>query len=49
MSNGKVYYKHLEELSEGDMAARVAAKRLRTMWLKERQEDRWYGRGTGYL
>ncbi|MDX6380090.1 MAG: hypothetical protein QOI57_1114 [Rubrobacteraceae bacterium] len=49
MSNGKVYYKHLEELSEEDMAARVAAKRLRTTWLKERQEDRWYGRGTGYL
>jgi hypothetical protein len=49
MSNGKVYYKHLVELSEEDMAARVAAKRLRTTWLKERQEDRWYGRGTGYL
>jgi hypothetical protein len=45
MSSGKVFYKHLEELSEGDMAARVAANRLRTTWLKERQEDRWYGLG----
>jgi hypothetical protein len=49
MRDGKVFYKHVEELSEGDMAARVAAKRLRTTWLKERQEDKWCGRGTGYL
>ena len=44
MSGGKVSYKHLDELSEKDMPARIAANRLRTTWLKERQ-DRWLGRG----
>src|SRR5919202_4523561 len=44
MSGGKVTYKHLEELSEKDRPARIAANRLRTTWLKERQ-DRWLGRG----
>jgi hypothetical protein len=44
MSGGKVSYKHLDELSEKDMPARMAANRLRTTWLKERQ-DRWLGRG----
>jgi hypothetical protein len=46
-SNGKVYYKRVEELVEGDMAARIAAIRLRESWLKERQ-DQWldYGEGT---
>ena len=48
MSSGKVFYKHVEELSEEDMPARVAANRLRTTWLKERQ-DRWLGRGWSYL
>jgi hypothetical protein len=43
MHDGEVFYKHLDELSEGDMPARIAASRLRTMWLKERQEDRWFG------
>ena len=47
MHDGEVFYKHLEELSEGDMLARIAASRLRTTWLKERQEDRWFGRETG--
>jgi hypothetical protein len=46
MSNGKVFYKHLKELSEEDMPARVAAKRLRTTWLKERQ-DGWLVHGEG--
>ena len=46
MSGGKVFYKPLEELSEEDMPARVAANRLRTTWLKARQ-DRWLGRGEG--
>ena len=46
MSSGKVSYKHLEELSEGDMPGRLAASRSRTTWLKERQ-DRWSGRGWG--
>jgi len=44
MSGGKVSYKHLDELSEKDMPARMAANRLRTTWLKERQ-DGWLGRG----
>lgn len=45
-SNGNVYYKRVGELKEGDMAARIAADRLRTTWLKERR-DGWlaYGRG----
>ena len=43
-SNGKVFYKRVEELSEGDVPARDAAKRLRTTWLKERR-DGWLGRG----
>jgi hypothetical protein len=47
MSNGEVYYKHIDELSEGDMSARIAANRLRTTWLKERQENRWFGREVG--
>ena len=42
MSNGKVSYKRVEELSEEDMPARIAAKRVRTAWLKERR-DGWLG------
>jgi hypothetical protein len=45
-SNGKVFYKHVEGLSEEDMPARIAAKRVRTTWLKERL-DGWLGRGEG--
>jgi hypothetical protein len=44
MSNGKVFYKHLEKLTQEDMPARIAAKRLRTAWLKERR-DAWLGYG----
>ncbi len=44
MSGGKVSYKHLNELSEKDRPARIAANRLRITWLKERQ-DGWLGRG----
>ena len=47
MSNGEVFYKHLEDLSLGDVPARIAAVSSRTAWLKERQEDRWFGRETG--
>ena len=47
MHDGEVFYKHLEALSEEDMPARIAANRLRTTWLKERQEDRWFGHETG--
>lgn len=36
ISNGKMFYKHLEGLCETDMPARVAANRLRTTWLKNR-------------
>jgi hypothetical protein len=45
-SNGKTYYKLVEELTEGDMGARIAADRLREAWLKERR-DRWLGRKEG--
>ena len=44
ISGGKVSYKHLDELSEKDRPARIAANRLRITWLKERQ-DGWLGRG----
>jgi hypothetical protein len=40
MSEGKVFYKHIEELSEEDLPARIAANRMRQTWLKERQERR---------
>jgi hypothetical protein len=43
-SNGKTYYKLVDDLTEGDMAARIAAKRLRSAWLKERR-DRWLEHG----
>jgi hypothetical protein len=46
MSNGKTYYRLVEELTEGDMAARIAAERLREAWLKERR-DRWFDYGGG--
>jgi hypothetical protein len=42
ISNGKVSYKHVEGLSEEDMPARIAAKRLRSTWLKQRR-DGWLG------
>ena len=43
-SNGKVYYKLVEELTDEDMASRIAAVRLRESWLKE-QRDRWLDGG----
>ena len=43
-SGGKVFYKHIDELSPEDMPARGAANRARSTWLKERQ-DGWLGRG----
>ena len=43
-SNGKVFYKRVDELSPKDMPARGAANRLRTTWLKERS-DRWLAHG----
>lgn len=39
MSGGKVTYKHVDDLSEDDMPARIAANRLRTSWLKELHDD----------
>jgi hypothetical protein len=45
-SNGKTHYKLVEELEEGDMAARIAAARLREAWLKERREA-WLAYGGG--
>jgi len=46
MSNGKVTYKRLEELTEEDKPARVAANSRRSGWLKERR-DGWLGRAGG--
>jgi hypothetical protein len=46
MSMGKVSYKPLDELSPKDMAARIAANRLRLTWLKERR-DGWLARSPG--
>jgi hypothetical protein len=46
MSMGKVSYKPLEELCPEDMAARIAANRLRMTWLKERR-DGWLARSPG--
>jgi hypothetical protein len=43
-SNGKMFYKLVEELTEEDMAARIAAGRLREAWLKERR-DGWLDYG----
>src|ERR671917_427474 len=45
-SNGKTFYKLVEELTEGDMPARIAAARLREAWLKEWQ-DGWLDYGGG--
>jgi hypothetical protein len=45
-SNGKTFYKLVEELTEGDMPARIAAARLREAWLKERR-DGWLDYGGG--
>jgi len=45
-SNGKTFYKFVEELTEGDMEARIAADRLREAWLKERR-DGWLDYGGG--
>jgi hypothetical protein len=45
-SNGKTYYKLVEELTEEDMGARIAAARLREAWLKERR-DGWLDYGGG--
>ncbi len=44
MSGGKVSYKRVEELSEEDMPARIAANRLRESWLKELR-DGWLRSG----
>jgi hypothetical protein len=45
-SNGKTFYKLVEELTEADMGARIAADRLREAWLKERR-DGWLDYGGG--
>ncbi len=46
MSGKRVIYKHIDELCPEDMPARTAANRLRSTWLKERQ-DGWLARGEG--
>jgi hypothetical protein len=47
MTNGKMSYKRLDQLSEGDVPGRIAARRLRTTWLKKRG-DGWLGRRDDY-
>ncbi|MCA1687459.1 MAG: hypothetical protein LC714_02425 [Actinobacteria bacterium] len=47
MSNGKVSYQRVDELSQKDLPARVAANRARTAWLKERRDVWRPGRGPG--
>ncbi len=42
MQGGKVSYKRLDDLTQEDGPARVAASRARTTWLKERR-DGWLG------
>ncbi len=44
MSNGKVGYKHVDELSPEDCPARIALNRARLTWLKDRR-DAWLGYG----
>jgi hypothetical protein len=48
MSGGEIRYKPLDQLSPEDMPARIAAERLRTTWLKKRQ-DGWLAQGEGSL
>ena len=43
MGGGKVFYKHMDDLSQADCKARIAANRARTAWLKDRR-DGWLGR-----
>ena len=47
MSGGKIFYKHVDELSQADLPARIAANRARTTWLKERR-DGWLARRNDY-
>lgn len=47
MIGGKISYKHVDELSQADCPARIAANRTRTTWLKERR-DGWLGRRDDY-
>jgi hypothetical protein len=47
MSGGKIFYKHVDELSQADRPARIAANRARTTWLKERR-DGWLSRQDDY-
>ena len=48
MRDGEVYYKRIDELTPEDRPARIAAKRLRTGWIKERlaeRQEKWGGSG----
>ena len=47
MCSGKISYKHVDELSQADRPARIAATRARTTWLKERR-DGWLARRYDY-
>ena len=40
---GKIFYKHIDDLSKVDMHLRTAAERVEVAWLKERVECRKKG------
>jgi hypothetical protein len=40
---GRIFHKHLDDLSKLDMHLRVAAERVEVAWLKERMERRKRG------
>lgn len=46
MSGTTTYYKHIDELTQEDMPARMAANTRRTTWLKERR-DGWLANNKG--
>ena len=38
---GEVWYKHIDDLAPEDRLARALAERVRVMWLRERQSERF--------
>ena len=48
MSDGEVHYKRIDALAPEDRPARIAAKKSRTAWIKERlaeRQEKWGGSG----
>lgn len=46
MSGTNAHFKHIDELTQEDMPARIAARTMRTTWLKERR-DGWLANNKG--